>query len=138
MKVKFYLAVTILSLAVLPIAVCDYQPGTSPAVPPPLNQIPQEVSRKFAEDFLKNSPTFVFDGIEDSLKLTKTLTARCPSCWVFTFEFDSRHAGYGDRARQVLAQVLTPHRATIGVEQGKIKSAVMDDKWDMLNQKTLD
>jgi len=69
---------------------------------------------------LKNSPIFVFDGIGDSLKLTETLTARGLSCWVFIFEFDSRYAGYGDRAEQALAQVITPHQATIGVEQGKI------------------
>jgi len=98
-------------------------------------QMSKEESQRIAEEFLKNSPTFSFDGIEGTLKLKEILTARCPYCWVFIFEFDSRHAGYGDRTGQALAQVITPHRAVIAVEQSEITSAVMDDKWDMINQK---
>lgn len=94
----------------------------------------REESQRIAEEFVRNSPTFSFDGIEDTLRLTDTLTARCPCCWVFTFEFDSRHAGYGDRTGQVLAQVITPHRAAVAVEQLEITSAVMDEKWDMIKQ----
>lgn len=97
-------------------------------------QMSKENSQTIAEEFLMSSPTFVFDGIEDTLRLTDTLTARCPYCWAFIFEFDSRQAGYGDRTGQLLAQVITPHRAVIGVEQAKITSALMDEKWDMLNQ----
>jgi hypothetical protein len=100
-------------------------------------QMSQEESQKIAEEFLKNSPTFVFDGIEETLKLTDTLTARCPYCWVFIFEFDSRHAGYGDRTGQVLAEVITQHKASIAVEQLEVTSAVMDEKWDMLRQEML-
>ena len=100
-------------------------------------QMSQEESQRVAEEFVRNSPTFVFDGIEDTLEMTGTLTARCPYCWVFIFEFESRQAGYGDRTGQVVAQVITPHQATIGVEQGEIKSAVIDKKWDMLSQKML-
>jgi len=77
---------------------------------------------------LRNSSTFAFDGIEDTLRLTNILTARCLSCWVFIFEFESRHAGYGKRVGQIVVQVITPHKAAIGVEQGEIKSAVMDKK----------
>jgi len=67
--------------------------------------------------------------------LVNTLATRLPSYWIFFFEFDSRHAGYGDRTGQVLAQVITPHKAAITVEQGEIKLALMDKKWDMINQK---
>ena len=101
-------------------------------------QMSEEGSREIAEEFLRNSPTFVFDGIEDTLKLTDTLRPRCPYCWVFVFEFDSRNAGYGDRTGQALAQMITPHKASIAVEQFEIKSAVMDEKWDMINQKIVD
>jgi len=100
-------------------------------------QMSKEESQRTAEEFLRNSPTFVFDGISDTLELTNTLTARCPYCWAFIFEFESRHAGYGDRTGQALAQVITPHKVTIAVEQGEIKSAVMDNKWDMISQKML-
>lgn len=97
----------------------------------PFRQMSQEESQKIAREFLRNSPTFTFDGIENTLRLTETLTARCPYCWAFVFEFDSRHPGYGNRTGKVLAQVITPHRAVIIVEQLEIMSAAMDDGWDM-------
>ncbi len=98
----------------------------------------QEESQQIAEDFVRNSPTFVFDGIEDTLELTDTITLRCPSCWQFVFEFDSSSAGYGDRTGQVLAQVITPHQAIITVVRGEVTEAVMDAKWDMINQELID
>jgi hypothetical protein len=104
------------------------------AKPSPFKAISQEESEMIAEEFLRNSPTFVFDGIEETLQLTETLTGECPSCWTFVFEFESRHAGYGNRTGHILAQVITPHQAVISVEQGEIKSAIMDGKWDMLHQ----
>jgi len=94
-------------------------------------QMSEEESKNMAEEFVKNSATFVFDGIEDTLRLTDTLRPRCPYCWVFIFEFDSRHPGYANRTGKVLAEVITHHRASIGVEQLEITSAVMDDQWDM-------
>lgn len=101
-------------------------------------QMSKEESQRIAEEFVKNSPTFIFDGIVDTLRLTETLTARCPYCWLFIFEFDSRNAGYGDRTGQALAEVITPHRAAIAVEQLEITSAVMDDKWDMITQQMIE
>ena len=104
----------------------------------PLTQMSQESSQTIAEEFVRNSPTFAFDGIRDTLELTETLTARCPYCWSFVFEFDSRHAGYGNRTGMILAQVITHHRAVIAVEQHEIKSAVMDEKWDMITQQEVE
>ena len=75
--------------------------------------------------------------MDDTLNLVDTLTARCPYCWAFIFEFDSRQAGYGDRTGQMLAQVITPHRAVISVEQLEVVSAVMDERWDMLSQEMI-
>ncbi len=97
----------------------------------------QEESQRVAEDFVRNSPTFMFDGIAESLELTEAVTLRCPSCWQFVFEFESSQAGYGDRTGQMLAQVITPHKAVITVENGDVKSAIMDGRWDMLSQKFL-
>jgi hypothetical protein len=109
----------------------------------PLTTFTQEESRQIAEEFVRNSPTFKFDGIEDTLTFVKadilrSLTERTPFGWQFTFEFQCQHAGYGDRTGQVLSQVITPHKAVISVEQGKITEAVMDEKWDMLNQKMME
>jgi|GEM_PF-2770129 PGF-CTERM protein len=95
-------------------------------------------SREIAEEYLLNTLTFRFDGIEDSLKLVDTNTLECPYCWEFVFEFQCRHAGYGNRTGQMLAQVITLHTARIIVEQGRVTSAIMDEKWDMLEQKVID
>lgn len=103
----------------------------------PFKQMSEEESRRIAEEFVRNSPTFVFDGIGDTLRLIDTITLRCPYCWQFTFEFDSRHAGYGDRTGQALAQVITHHIGQITVEMSEVKSAVMDGSWDMINQEII-
>jgi len=100
-------------------------------------QMSEAESWNLAEEFVRNSPTFVFDGITDTFRLADTLTARCPYCWVFIFEFDSAHAGYGDRTGQALAEVITHHKASIAVEQLEITSAVMDSKWDMIRQEMI-
>ncbi|RJS74348.1 hypothetical protein CW714_01660, partial [Methanophagales archaeon] len=57
----------------------------------------KDKSREIAKNYLLNSPTFRFDGIEDSLKLVVTNTLKCPCCWEFVFEFQCRHSGYGNR-----------------------------------------
>jgi hypothetical protein len=98
-------------------------------------QYTEEASKEIAGDFVKNSSTFAYDGTEESLELAETLYPDTENAWTFVYRFESRHAGYGDRTGQMLAQVITRHEAVITVEQGKIKSAIMDEKWDMINQK---
>lgn len=98
----------------------------------PFKQVSFEDSKKIAEDFAKNAPTYKFDGF--NLKYESFLTAKCPFCWRFTFSFTSRQAGYGDRTGQVLAQVVTPHEISVTVQEGKVISALTDDKYDELNQ----
>jgi hypothetical protein len=89
-------------------------------------------SREIARAFVENSPTYQFDGFD--LAYNQTVVLRCPYCWMFVFEFTSRHAGYGDRTGQVLAQVITPHTASVTVVQGNVTSATLDGTWDMLKQ----
>jgi len=99
-----------------------------------LAEMSEEWSQDIAEEFVKNSPTFAYDGIAETLELTNVLMARCLFCWAFTFEFDCLHAGYGNREGEALAQVITHHEAVIIVNKGEVVSAVMDVKWDMLRQ----
>jgi len=99
--------------------------------------VSKQDSQKIATDFLRNSPTFRFDGIEDTLKLAWSGGEELYH-WEFHYEFQSRHAGYGDRTGLILAQVITDHRAQIVVEQGKVVHAVLDGKWDMLRQKIIE
>ena len=101
------------------------------------SRMTEDKAREMAEDFVMSGPTFAFDGIENTLQLVETLYPDIENAWQFVFHFESRQAGYGDRTGQMLAQVITPHEAVITVEQGKVKSAVMDGKWDMVNQKML-
>lgn len=96
-----------------------------------------EKSQRAAREFLLGGPTFRFDGIEDSIKLLSTSTGRAPDSWEFAYEFQCRQAGYGDRSGQMLAQVITDHRAQILVEQGKVVHAVLDGRWDELRQEMI-
>jgi hypothetical protein len=91
----------------------------------------EEQSKKIAIEFVENSPTYSYDG--SKLEHVETLTVSDES-WIFVFSFESNHAGYGDRTGQVLAQVITPHTAAITVEKGKVVSAVLDDKWNVIEQ----
>jgi hypothetical protein len=98
----------------------------------------ESAARQMAEQFVRNSPTFQFDGIEEGLTLVETLYPDIEDAWQFVFQFESRQAGYGDRTGQMLAEVITPHEAIITVEQGEVKNAVMDEKWDILKQQMID
>jgi len=88
------------------------------------------------EDFVANSSTFKFDGIEGSLVLVNG-TESPDDKWEFTVEYQTAQPGHGDRAGQVLAQVITDHAATIKVENGQVVSAVCDDSWDIVNDEAV-
>jgi len=92
----------------------------------------KEASQQLAEDYVKAGATYQFDGLANTFQTTQAeeITGR----WEFTIEFDSRHAGYGDRTDQMLAQVITHHIAKVRVENGKVTSAVLDDTWDITQQ----
>ncbi len=94
-------------------------------------------SQWVAKRFVLKSPTFVFDGLRNSLELTQTTRLRCPDCWEMTYEFDCSNAGYGDRSEEKVMPAVTHHVARITTESFKVTRAVMDDRWDMLNQEML-
>ena len=100
--------------------------------------VSQEESQVIAVQFLRNSPTFRFDGIESTLKLAGSEAGAKPFTWIFNYEFQSRQAGYGDRTGMVLAQVITDHKAQIVLEQGAVVSAILDDRWDELKGKRIE
>jgi len=99
--------------------------------------ITQEESQEIARQYVINEPTFAFDGIEDTLKLVETINLKCPYCWEFVFEFDCAAAGYGNRTDLMVAQVITPHTARVAVQEGVVATAVMDGRWDMMEQKLI-
>lgn len=157
MKTRLFSAIVFLALLPLLAAACTSQGSPNPApvrpsnatpVPPSLNpaapsvpvpvdpilELSREEAEMLMEELLRSDSTFVFDGIESTLRLAQIKDGPEPDSWTFIFVFQSRHAGYGDRTGQVLAQVITPHTAVIVFERGDIKSAIMDGKWDILDE----
>jgi hypothetical protein len=88
-----------------------------------------------AESFVKNAATYKYDGIPETFKLSDTVSVGNGIQYVF--EFDCRHAGYGDRTGQVLAQVIDHHVVMVIIQNGQVISALLDGHWDMIHQKDL-
>lgn len=93
-----------------------------------------EVDRRLAESFLRNSPTFRFDGLPGSVELIDRMGGDCETCVLYTFGFESSHPGYGDRAELPLAEAVTSHEAVIAIEDGLVASARIDNIWDVITQ----
>ena len=88
---------------------------------------------------MRNSSTFRFDGIGESLRLESLRPmAACPGCYEYTLYFESRHPGFGDRSGQGITAALTAHRATIILRDQRVVSGVLDHAWDMTSQRILD
>jgi len=94
----------------------------------------EDASRKIAEEFVRQEATFRFDGIPETLEVVNTTAIG--DGWQFTIEYESRHAGYGDRSGEALLEVITPHTCLVTVENGEVVAGVMDQKWDMIEQKS--
>ncbi len=106
---------------------------------PDSNTLTEGEARDMAEQFVENSLTYQFDG--SNLEYKETLypdVVDCSDCWTFVFEFESAHGGYSDRTEEMVTQVITPHEAHVTIEDGEIVSAVLDLKWDMINQKMIE
>jgi hypothetical protein len=97
------------------------------------NSISQADSQKIAEDFVKGEATFQFDGMTETFKVINSTASEDGR--QYTISFYSRHAGFGNRNGQMLAEVLTPHMVKITVLNGQVTTAVMDGQWNMISQK---
>ena len=94
-----------------------------------------EMAVKKALTFLADAPTYTFDGIPGTMVAVETVILESyPVQYVVKIIFDCRHAGYGDRTGKVLAQVITRHTARVTVVEDEVVSAILDNKWDELNQ----
>src|SRR5512139_885531 len=95
---------------------------------PPLPD--EQTSERVARSYLTNGPTFRFDGIRTSLTLMAVVKLRIPYGWEYRYRFECSHSGYGDRSKQKLLQVVTPHTARVRVIHGRVVAAIVDDAWD--------
>lgn len=102
----------------------------------PTGDASAEEAERIALEFLRRSPTFAFDGIDESVEVLDIVAMESyPVQYAVTIAFECRQAGYGDRTGQVLAQVITPHEIRVVVSAGEVRSAVIDGEWDELNQR---
>ena len=98
---------------------------------------PKEQASAASLSLIKNSPTFAFDGIKDSIKQVKVESADNGLTWKLLYIFKTSHPGHGDRSEQMLTQVITEHTAQITVTSCKITSAVCDNAWNLLTDSPL-
>ncbi len=89
---------------------------------------------EIANEFVLSSPTFSFDGLEDTLEFGPiTILESFPEQYKLDVMFTSSHGGFGDRTDQIVTQALTPHVMEIIISEGIVISAVTDGTWDELN-----
>jgi len=94
-------------------------------------------AKKDALEFIKNAPTFSFDGLQKSLLVTGVEPSDYDGCFIVTVGFTCRNTGFGTRASLFLVNRPTEHIAVIHVKKGAITRAIIDDQWDELNQKSV-
>jgi hypothetical protein len=103
--------------------------------PIPTESIPdEEAIVELAREFVLSSPTFAFDGMEDTLEMGAVIVLESfPEQYALEARFTSSHGGFGNRTDQIVTQVLTPHVMEIIISEGAVISAVTDGQWDELN-----
>jgi uncharacterized protein len=122
---------------------CNSSSASDPATTPDSTTATQVPYETLVENLIKNSAAYRFDGIDGSLKITNiTGSAKGDdpgpvADWMFNAEFQTAHPGHGNRADQVLAQVITAHKAVVIIEDGQIISATCDENWDLLTDKEI-
>ena len=89
-----------------------------------------------ARQFVETQPTFLFDGMPETLNLNlvSVLETKTTPVYIVEASFDSRSSGYGDRTGHVVAQQITPHTMRVMVSERGISSATIDGIWDEVNQ----
>lgn len=88
-----------------------------------------------AKQFATTHPTFVFDGMPESLDVNLVSIIQTEMPWyIVQVSFDSAHPGYGDRSGQVLSDVTTHHTLRVMMSDYGLGSAIMDGVWDEFNQ----
>ena len=97
----------------------------------------QEQAVAQAEQFVKNTPTYTFDGVADSIKKMKVETADNGQTWQLTYTFKCKHPGHGDRSNQLLAEEVTEHSVQFTIQNCRLVTAVCDKTYDLLTNKQL-
>jgi hypothetical protein len=89
-----------------------------------------EEAESIASDFIKESPTYSYDGSDLQLINYSVIDNKADILYMFI----SNHSGYGDRQNQTPLSIITQHTIIIQEQNNKIISAIIDGEWDELNQ----
>lgn len=96
--------------------------------------LPEEDLKTLVEDWILNAPTYNYDGSE--LKYVDILILESyPPQYVLKYNFKSAAGGYGNRSKMMNVQAITNHEILVTVFKGRVIGAIMDGKWDEVNQK---
>jgi hypothetical protein len=106
---------------------------------PPVTAVPcsQDQAVSLSEQFVKNTPTYTYDGVAGSVKKMSVTAAENGSVWQLSYYFKCKHPGYGDRSGQVLAEEVTEHSVQITIRACRIVTAIMDKNYDLLSNKLI-
>jgi hypothetical protein len=97
---------------------------------------PSDKAKVIAENYVKNTETYLSDGYNLNFIESKTNNTDVDE-FIFTFSFNNKHAGYGSIKGKILPRVITSHRIVVGVKNGQITKAITDERWDELHNKEL-
>jgi len=84
----------------------------------------QEVAKRWVEE---ESPTYLYDGSNLEQGGGAVLESEV---FEHSFTFLSSQAGYGNREGQMVAQVITPHKIVVTIENGVVVRAITDGVFD--------
>jgi hypothetical protein len=146
MKKMIATILALMTVMVLVLTGCNSTPTptTTSATPTVTTATPTatgEIVDRLVTDFIKNSATFKFDGVQNSISFTKTEFSPISSFRAsqYTVKFQTAHPGHGDRGGLMLAQVITDHTAQVYYDQDLkyIRMAFCDETWDMFKNTEL-
>ncbi|MFH0819481.1 MAG: hypothetical protein V1892_00440 [bacterium] len=89
-------------------------------------------AKTIIENWIKSQPTYKFDGQNLDVKETKEIAN---NFYRFLYNFETSHPGFGDRSKQKPEEKVTPHLIEITAQNNRVLYALIDGRWDELEQK---
>lgn len=93
-----------------------------------------EQTKTIIEDWIKNQPTYKFDGQNLTLKQAIELIN---NSYRLLYNFETENSGYGNRSKQKIEKITTPHLVEITTQDNRVLYALIDGRWDEVEQKMI-
>jgi hypothetical protein len=94
----------------------------------------EDDAKTFAASWIKNAPTYAYDGQELVLK---EITKIADNNYQLTYSFKTNHSGYGNRTDTINSPIPREHDIIIIVNKWTVTSANIDNKWDEVRQQQI-